>query len=82
MPSRYPMLSGTYFFNAQRKGAYSTHFHEGQIMPGAPEEKLYDLSKDVAQAKNIALEHPERIASMRARLEELTHKAKAKAAQE
>ncbi len=32
MPSRYAMLSGTYFFNAKKSpGDYSCHFHEGQI---------------------------------------------------
>ena len=31
MPSRYAILSGTYFFNARRKGGYSTHFHDGQV---------------------------------------------------
>ena len=31
MPSRYAILSGTYFFHAKRKGGYSTHFHEGQV---------------------------------------------------
>jgi arylsulfatase A-like enzyme len=50
----------------------------GQIKPGAPKEQLYDLSKDLAQAKNIAREHPERVASMRTRLEELTGKSKTK----
>ncbi|MFN7873977.1 MAG: sulfatase family protein [Pirellula sp.] len=30
MPSRYAILSGTYFYNAKRNGEYSFHFHEGQ----------------------------------------------------
>ncbi len=50
----------------------------GQIKPGAPKEQLYDLSIDIAQSTNIAIEHPERVRSMRARLEELTGKSKAK----
>ncbi len=54
----------------------------GQIKPDAPKEQLYDLSKDLVQSKNIALEHPERVASMRARLETLTGKGKAKPSQE
>ena len=50
----------------------------GHIKPGAPKEQLYDLGKDLAESKNIALEQPERVASMRKRLEELTGKFKAK----
>ena len=50
----------------------------GQIKPGAPKEQLYDLGKDTTQSKNLAPEHPERVASMRARLEELTGKSKTK----
>ena len=50
----------------------------GQIKPGAPKVQLYDLREDLAQAKNIALEHPDRVASMRTRLEELTGKSKTK----
>ena len=50
----------------------------GQIKPEAPKEQLYDLSKDLAQAKNIAHDHPERLAAMRARLQELTGKLKTK----
>ena len=50
----------------------------GQIKPGAPKEQLYDLGKDTTQSKNLALEHPERVTSMRARLEELTGKSKTK----
>lgn len=30
-PSRYAILSGTYFWHAQRKPDYSLYFHEGQI---------------------------------------------------
>lgn len=30
-PSRYAMLSGTYFMRAQRQGKETLHFHEGQI---------------------------------------------------
>ena len=51
----------------------------GQIKPGAPKEQLYDLSKDISQEKNIANEYPERVSTMRARLEELTVKSKSKA---
>ena len=54
----------------------------GQIKPGAPKEQLYDLGKDISQATNIAREHPERAASMRARVDELTGKNKGKAPQE
>lgn len=54
----------------------------GQIKPGVPKEQLYDLGKDISQATNIAREHPDRAASMRARLEELTGKSKSKAPQE
>ena len=54
----------------------------GQIKPGSPKEQLYDLSKDLAQSKNIAREHHERAASMRARLQELTGKSKPNAATE
>ncbi len=50
----------------------------GQIKPSAPEEQLYDLNKDIAQARNIAREYPEHVRSMRARLAELTGKNKAK----
>ena len=50
----------------------------GQIKPGAPREQLYDLGKDITQSKNLALDHPERIRSMRARLEELIGKSKAR----
>jgi hypothetical protein len=50
----------------------------GQIKPGAPKEQLYDLSKDITQSKNLALEHPERVGLMRARLEAVTGKSKAK----
>lgn len=31
MPSRYAILSGAYFFRAQRKGAYALHFHKDQV---------------------------------------------------
>ncbi len=31
MPSRYAILSGTYFFHAQRKAGYAIHFHDGQV---------------------------------------------------
>ncbi len=53
---------------------------QGQLKPGAPKEQLYNLSTDLAQSQNIAGEYPERVASMRARLEELTGKSKPKAA--
>ena len=50
----------------------------GQIKLGAPKDQLYNLAIDIAQTKNIAIEHPERTRSMRIRLEGLTGKPKAK----
>lgn len=49
---------------------------KGQIKPLAPKEQLYNLAEDLTQTKNIATEHPERVASMRARLEAVTGKTK------
>lgn len=50
----------------------------GQIKPGAPKEQLYNLATDITQSTNIAVEHPERVGLMRARLEAVTGKSKAK----
>lgn len=55
---------------------------QGQIKPGAPKEQLYDLSTDLSQSKNIAAEHTERVASMRARLKQVIGTQKSKAATE
>jgi hypothetical protein len=52
------------------------------MIPDAPKEQLYDLGRDLSQTKNIALEHPERVAAMRARLQELTGKIKTKSSDE
>lgn len=46
----------------------------GGIKPGAPPEQLYYLGNDPAQSKNVAPDHPDRCATMRTRLEELTRK--------
>jgi arylsulfatase A-like enzyme len=43
----------------------------GQIKPDAPPEQLYNLATDRRQRKNLALEQPERLRAMRARLLEL-----------
>ena len=51
---------------------------KGQIKPDAPKEQLYDLSKDLVQARNVALENPDRLQTMRTRLKELTGKASGK----
>jgi arylsulfatase A-like enzyme len=53
---------------------------QGQIKPDAPKDQLYHLGNDVAEAKNLTLDQPERAESMRARLEELTRKPKAPSA--
>lgn len=37
----------------------------------ATEPQLYDLSQDIAQIRNVAVEHPERVAAMRERLNEI-----------
>jgi arylsulfatase A len=50
----------------------------GQIKPGAPSEQLYNLARDIGQTTNVAIEHPDRVRSMRARLDELIGKSKAK----
>jgi arylsulfatase A-like enzyme len=81
-PSRYSLLSGTYYFHAKFKGQYPLMFHEGQvtlpsiddrgqIKPDASQEQLYDLATDLRQTRNLAAEQPERLRAMRVRLAEL-----------
>ena len=42
MPSRYAILSGTYFFHAKRNAGYAIHFHEGQVtLPSALKQAGY-----------------------------------------
>ncbi len=48
---------------------------QGHPKPGAPGEQLYDLGRDLSQSKNIAIEHPDRVKEMRARLAKLTGKS-------
>jgi arylsulfatase A-like enzyme len=47
----------------------------GQPKPDAAAEQLYHLADDPSQHTNVAKQHPERVAAMRARLTELTRNA-------
>ena len=42
-----------------------------KLRPDAPAAQLYDLKADLSQARNVIREHPERAASMKARLAEI-----------
>ena len=48
----------------------------GAIKQGAPKEQLYDLAKDIAQSRNLAAEHPDKLKTLRERLSELTRREK------
>jgi arylsulfatase A len=46
--------------------------NKGQIQSGSPTVQLYNLREDLTQSKNLALEHPDRVQAMQARLKSLT----------
>lgn len=54
----------------------SDYDKDGNLLPGAPEAQLYDLSSDPSQAKNILKDHPEEAARLRVRLGELDPRSK------
>jgi arylsulfatase A-like enzyme len=48
----------------------------GKLKPGAPPGQLYNLAEDLGQRHNLYNKHPERVARMKARLEEIKSQQK------
>ena len=48
----------------------------GKLKPGTPPGQLYNLAEDLGQRHNLYSKHPERVAQMKARLEEIKSQQK------
>jgi hypothetical protein len=49
----------------------SDYTPDGKLKPGSPPGQLYNLHEDLSQQHNLFEKHPERVAQMKARLEEI-----------